>query len=927
LDRSLFSDLDYLERLLDIVTAEQGGKELLDRIARLRKLCLDLKESFNPEKERSLLGLIEKLDLPTAIQIVSAFDLSFNLLNVAEENFAMQLRREEERGKGVIEGSLAAFFSEAASRRLSAKAILSQMESMQIRPVITAHPTEAKRQTILEKYRKIYLLIFKKQNPLWTPRERERLEREILSEITKLWQTGDIHLERPTVREEVQNGLFYFKETLYPVLPRLYAEIREQIRRIDPAFSGHLPPLITFGSWIGGDRDGNPAVTIETTLWTLRAQKNLIFDLYRKSVQDLIVSLSPSRYLVPISKELHESIGEDARRAPPLAERLYRRNPHESYRQKLGFVLDRLIATQNTLEIRLGGAAISSDQSEMPPYESPAEFLDDLDLIQKSLGENRGGRPAALEVEALWVRARVFGFHLAHLDIRQEASRHRRALAEIFRVSRVDDRFEERTEAEKVEAITRELLGPRPLLPFNASLSPESREILETFAAIRRIKDALAEGLGSYIISMTSEASDVLTVLLLAKQYGLCSSANPSVLDVVPLFENVPTLRSSASLMGSLFANPAYRTHLEERGMSQEVMLGYSDSGKDAGILSANWELYKAQMHLSEEASRHGARLMLFHGRGGTVGRGGGPTHRAILSQPKGTVQGRIKITEQGEVISSKYANQGTALHHLELLVAGVLKASLPSVEERHGSRRSRAKKARWEETMEEISSIAYRLYRERYGGALYRYFREATPIAEIALMNIGSRPAYRSGGERLEELRAIPWSFGWTQSRHLFGGWFPLGSAFEAFIKPDPKGRVGLLREMYRDWPFFYNLIDNILMTVAKANMHIAEDYSRLVRDSTLREEIFEDIREEFERTVRVLLKVTGTRTILDNDPALQRSIRLRDPFLDPINYIQVNLIQKLRGSPPPPPEREELIHAILLTINCIATGLRNTG
>jgi phosphoenolpyruvate carboxylase len=930
-DRRLLSDVDYLEGLLGRVISEQGGKELIGKVDQLRKICLELKESYSPERERALLGLIEKLDLPAATQILSAFDISFNLLNVAEENFAMQRRRDEEKLRGIVEGSLGAFFAEARRRKIPLNAILEEIGKMEIRPVITAHPTEAKRQTILEKYRKIYLLIFKKENPVWTPREKNRIAQEILSEITKLWQTGDIHLERPTVHEEVQNGLFYFKETFYPIIPRLYAEVKEQIRMIDPGFSGHIPPFLTFGSWIGGDRDGNPAVTSDTTLWALRAQKELILDLYRHSVQELIVSLSPSRYLAPISEALHESIEKDAKIAPLLAERFWKRNPHEPYRQKLGFVLERLTATQQTLETRLGGTPTQGPAAEMPPYGACGEFLADLEMIQQSLLENRGERLANLEVEALLVRTRVFGFHLAKLDIRQEASRHRRALAEIFRKTGIEDRFEERSEPERVEILTRELLTPRPLLPYGLILSPENQEILETFRAMRRIRDNLPEGLGSYIISMTANASDVLSILLLAKQFGLCASqpsGEASGLDVAPLFETVSHLRGSADVMTSLFENPAYRRHLEERGQSQEVMLGYSDSSKDAGILSANWELYKTQRSLSEISQSHHIRLMLFHGRGGTVGRGGGPTHRAILAQPKGTVLGRTKITEQGEVISSKYANQGTALHNLELLAAGVLQASVPALERPRGGPGIRSSdEARWDKGMEELSEIARRIYREAYGERLYLYFREATPTAEIALMNIGSRPSYRAGGERLEGLRAIPWSFGWTQSRHLFGGWYPVGSTFEAFIRTDSRRRLRLLSEMYRKWPFFYNLIDNIQMTLAKANMHIAEDYSQLVKDPLLREETLGKIREEYDRTVRALLKLTGTREILANDPGLKRSIHLRDPFIDPINYIQVNLIQKLRHNPPPPPERETLIHAILLSINCIATGMRNTG
>lgn len=919
-DSRLLADVAYLEGLLLNVIVEQGGKPLLSLVNQLRKICLELKSAYNPKKEKTLIQLIEKLPLSTLTQIVTAFDISFNLLNVAEENYSMQIRREEEKLHGFKEGSIGNFFTEAKRKKVPLKDLLGQIKNMQIRPVMTAHPTEAKRQTILEKYRKIYILIFQKEIPLWTSREKDRIRQKLLNEITKLWQTGDIYLEKPSVQEEVQNVLFFFKETFYTVIPKLYNEIREQIKKFDPHFSDHLPPFFTFGSWVGGDRDGNPLVTPETTLGSLHCQTDLILDLYCGSVKEMITSLSPSIHLVPISKELEASIEQDAKTAPTLAKRIRHRNPHEPYRQKLGFILERLTATQQFLVSKLGG--LSSTTSEIRPYGASSEFVADLERIQNSLRENRGARSSSMEVETLVIQAQVFGFHLAKLDIRQDVGRHSKALDEIFRRVGIEERFASQSEEEKVKRLTQELLTARPLLPYGLKLSPENQEVRETFRMMRHIKDILPEGLGSYIISMTSQASDVLSVLLLAKQFGLCASDERSSLDIVPLFETLSHLRGGRKVMASLFNNVAYRKHLEERDKNQEIMLGYSDSTKDAGILSANWELYKTQKALSREAKKCGVKLMLFHGRGGTVSRGGGPTHRSILAQPQRTVQGRIKFTEQGEVISSKYANQGTALNNLELLVAGVLQASSPTLKQ---NRTPSSQELRWEKAMDEIAEISYQMYKARYGETLYRYFREATPITEIAMMNIGSRPPYRRGKEQLGTLRAIPWNFGWTQSRHLFGGWFPLGSTFESFIKPDSRRKLRLLVDMYKKWPFFYNLIDNILMSLSKANMHIAEDYSSLVSDPTIREKVFGQIRSEYDRTVRILLKITGTREMLDNDPALKRSLQMRDPFIDPINYIQVNLVQKVRSTPPS--ERQRLIHAIILTINCIATGMRNTG
>ena len=925
-DQRLVSDVEYLEDLLGLVISEQGGKELRARVEQLRKLCLELEANYTLKKEKALLKIIQKFDLSTAIHIVSAFELSFTLLNIAEENFAMQKRRALERDLDFLEGSLEAFFAEIKRKKIPIQRVLKQIGKMHVRPVITAHPTEAKRQTVLEKHRKIYLLILKKENPLWTPREKEQIAQNILNEISKLWQTGDIHLVRPTVEEEVKNGLFFFKETFFPVIPGLYEKIRKQIQQRDPTFIGHLPAFLSFGSWIGGDRDGNPSVSAETTLWTLRAQKELVFNLYRETIQNLIMSLSPSNLLVSVSEDLRQSLKSDAQMAPVLADQIHQRNPYEPYRQKLGFILCRLGATENSLETRLGGDPGAVEETEIPPYPSPDDFVADLECIQKSLRENRGARPADLEVDALLINARVFGFHLARLDIRQDASWHRRTLAEIFQNIGIDHQFEKRSEEEKVKRLTQELLNPRPLLAYDLTLTPENQEVLETFRAIRKMVDVLPEGLGAYVISMTEGVSDVLTVLLLAKQFGLCLSSDPSKLDTVPLFETLSSLQKADQIMNALYQNPAYQKHLEERGKAQEVMLGYSDSTKDAGILSSSWELYKTQKALSESARHQGVHLILFHGRGGAISRGGGPTRRAILAQPKETVRGRIKITEQGEVISSRYANQGTALHHLELLVTGVLQASISSDEPNRSFPKTRSsKEEHWEKVMDEISKISYGLYKERCEAKLYRYFKEATPVTEIARMKIGSRPAFRSGEDRFEDLRAIPWNFGWTQSRHLFGGWFPLGSTFEAYLHPSPKKRLALLTEMYRQWPFFYNLIDNVSMTLAKSNMHIAEAYAHLVEDGRLRNEIFGEIRGEYNRTLQILKKITGTQEVLDNDPGLKRSIQLRNPFIDPINYLQVNLLKKLRSGSRA--ERKKLIHAVLMTINCIASGMRNTG
>ena len=911
----LSENIAYLEGLLCTVLAEQGGVRLLSLFEQFRNICLKLRDQYDPGLEHKLLDMIAALDLPTCTQLVSAFDLSFNLLNVAEENEGMRRLREMERRGRTVKGTLSDYF-----KKNGAEQIAQRLGNMRIIPVMTAHPTEAKRQTVMEKYRFIYLLLFRRENPLWTEPEQGEITKSILNEITLLWHTGEIHLDKPTVQEEVQNGLFYFRETFYHVVPKLYGRLRRALCAGRPNSDVVVPPFLQFGSWIGGDRDGNPAVTAQETEASALARKDLILHLYTESLDRLIVSLSPSKLRNRITDDLIASIQDDAARFPGESPALLSRNPYEPYRQKLALMKLRLEVTREEIGQRV---IQRRSAGTWRGYGSAEAFRQDILLIRESLLCHGGVRFVEMEIDPFLFQVDVFGFHLARLDIRQEARRHQDAMDEVFTHLGICSDYSARSEAEKVALLTEELGSQRPLIPRTWVLKPENQEVLETFRVLRNIKEGLApEAVGSYIISMTSGASDVLTVQLLAREMGLGDETEQGRygLHIVPLFETIPDLQAAPKTLESLFQNKVYQQHLAQQGHEQEVMLGYSDSSKQAGILTASWALYKTQKTLSRTAADHGVELVLFHGRGGTVGRGGGPTHRAILAQPAGTVNGKIKITEQGEVVSSKYANQGTALRHLDLLVAGVLAAASQP-------KRSRIYR-KYEAAFEEISEIAYALYRELIGTPdLYHYFQEATPITEIGFLNMGSRPAYRHGIKNMEEMRAIPWTFSWTQSRHLLGGWFPLGSAFKTFLMKNPSERDALLSEMYRKWPFFNDLIDNIQMTLDKADMHIARHYADLVPDGTLGRKIFDQIRREYALTVAMIKTITGQSRTLDCDPDLQRSIRDRNPFINPMNYIQVNLIRQLRAGDTSENGKKELVHAILLTINCISAGMRNTG
>ena len=918
-DSRLQADIQYLEDALSEVIREQEGGELFQLIKEFENACKRIKDQYDPSIEEFLLRESGKLNLPTSSKLTQAFALYFYLLNTAEENFGMQQRREIQRQQGRLQGSFEDCLARLKDKGVDRQTILGIINDLSIEPVMTAHPTEAKRLTILKKYRKIYLTIFKKENPIWTPEEKALLRQDIINEIQKLWQTGDIFLERPTVQEEIANGLHYFRESFYPVIPKLYFSLKRAMERFYPDNELYLPPFLKFGSWIGGDRDGNPNVTPDLTRWALKAQKDLILSLYIQSVYELTGSLSQSTTRVNVSAELLASIEIDAANMPDIGQRVIDRNPYEPYRQKLSFIKIRLEKTRDANNADLLSQVAHSERL----YQKPSEFLDDLRIIRRSLKGNKGSKTAEIEIDALIKRVEVFDFRLVRLDIREEASKHTRAICEIFQRLGIYLDFSDLSEEEKIRVLTTEIENRRPLIYEGMNLSPECIRTVETFRVIKWARENISpEAINTYIISMTHEISDILTVLLLAKETGLYRGL--ASIDIVPLFETIDDLRRSGEIMDELFSLPVYRKYLEQRGDLQEIMLGYSDSNKDGGILTSGWELYKAQKTLRDVAQKHGIRLRLFHGKGGTVGRGGGPTHKAILAQPPGTIQCNIKITEQGEVISSKYANQGTALHNLELLVAGVMEASTPAFH-----KEIETLDDKYTPVLDELSGIAYKLYRELVDDPdFYTFFMHATPISEIGLAKIGSRPAKRKEQSwKIEDLRAIPWVFSWTQSRYMLPAWYPIGTTFKRFIARDQEAHSNLLKEMYQKWPFFENLLDNIQMTMAKADMNIAHLYSHLVPDEAIRDRIFDTMKREFELSREMILLITGQKNLLDNDPWLKRSIRLRNPFMDPINYIQVNLLKQLRETEVNAVKKKDLTDTVLLTISCIAAGMRNTG
>jgi phosphoenolpyruvate carboxylase len=980
-DAPLRADIHRLGDLLGETLKRFGGKRLFEIEEDVRALCKRLRGAQASGKttgegaaatERELKRLLRGLSLDETIGVIRAFSVYFQLVNIAEQYHRIrrkrfyELRTPDQPQRGSLAETLRSLRKDFSDADLLQRVV----DRLEIMPVMTAHPTEAARRTLLEKHRRIADLLADFDDENLAPRRRDELQARLAAEVESVWQTDEVRHTQPTVLDEVNHGLYYFDATLFDAAPALLDELERQLEENFPGVKlrdGATP--LRFGSWIGGDRDGNPFVTPEITWETLRLQQRLVLRKYRDAVAALSRRLSESSRFAPPTRELSESLKDDAVALPAVATEVAARNAEEPYRQKLSYIYMRI---ENTLRrnrdlasalrlteqralistrpgLPIVAALTRSDADVANVYRDGASLWEDLRLVRDSLRADKAVY-AARAVDRLMRQVAVFDLHLATLDLRQHSERHTAALSEITRALRLRD-YARMSEDERVEWLTRELDTPRPLVATDARYSGETTETLNVFRVARRALDEISpNAIRTYIISMTREVSDLLAVLVLAKEAGLVGRGmgsgewgvgsgnsvfspfpiphSPFPIAVAPLFETIEDLRRAPEIMRRLFKHPVYRRQLVAQGDLQEVMIGYSDSSKDGGILTSSWELYKAQERLWEVARAHGVELRLFHGRGGTVGRGGGPSHEAILAQPPDTVAGRIKITEQGEVISSKYGLAEIALRSLELTTSAVIAASLPQPAQ------DASKLSQWKEVMEEISAQAFATYcrfvRETPG--FYDYFVQATPVEELQYLRIGSRPAKRkSGSKSLDDLRAIPWVFGWTQSRHLLPGWLAVGTALEDFIKARPRENLRLLREMYREWPFFHSTISNIEMTLAKADFQIARQYASRTLDRSLGRRIFRILEEEYERACRFTLQITGERRLLDQSPVLQRSIAVRNPYVDPLSFLQVELLARRRQKNGKTKlsdiDQEKLLYATLLTINGIAAGMRNTG
>lgn len=772
--------------------------------------------------------------------------------------------------------------------------------------MLTAHPTEVQRKSILDCEREIARLLTWRDRTLLTPDESAEWERSLERQVLTLWQTAMLRLSKLKVADEIDNGLAYYRYTFLAEVPRLYQSLHDDLaRRFGQA--PEVPPFFRMGSWIGGDRDGNPFVVADTLAYAIRAQAALVFEHYLDEVHKLGAELSLSERLVHFTPELIA-----------LAADGHDLNPHrqdEPYRKALTGVYARVAATAQGLAGRTPGRA---PHVALAPYATPRAFLADLATIGQSLTAHGAGLLASRRLQPLMRAVETFGFHLASLDLRQNADVHEQVLADLLLQAGVADDYLALDEDARVALLVRELASPRPLASAHLDYQERTRTELAILAVAATVhRDYGAAALPNYVISKCQSVSDLLEVGVLLKEAGLLRGEALAV-NIVPLFETITDLAQCGAIMRAAYAQPHYRRLLAGRGDWQEVMLGYSDSNKDGGYLTANWALYRAEMRLVEACAAHGVKLRLFHGRGGTVGRGGGPSYEAILAQPAGSVTGGLRVTEQGEIIASKYSDPELGRRNLEALVAATMEASLDDVEqigERAGD---------YHQALDELSAHALAAYRALVYDTpeFVAYFRGSTPIAEIAELNIGSRPASRTSSIRIEDLRAIPWVFSWGQCRLMLPGWYGFGAAVEAWLAQRPDG-TALLREMHERWPFFRSVLSNMAMVLAKTDLAVASRYAELVADPAVREPVFARIAAEHARTLHAYRTITGHAGPLADTPVLARSIRNRFPYLDPLNHLQVELLRRHRAGQ----TDERTKRAIHLTINGLAAGLRNSG
>jgi phosphoenolpyruvate carboxylase len=937
-ERPLVEDIRLLGRILGDVIREQEGAAAFELIEQIRKLSVAFRRDEDHTADKALKKLLKGLSGDQTVSVIRAFTYFSHLANLAEDRHHIRRREVHERVGDTQEGSIEVALARLRWAGITPKTISQTLAKSHVSPVLTAHPTEVQRKSILDAERDIAQLLTARDDikmrslasghgvssgkdalkDKLSPKELSANELQLRSRVMQLWQTRLLRYSKLTVMDEIENSLSYYESTFLREIPKLYAELEQSLGN-QPVHS-----FLRMGQWIGGDRDGNPNVSAQTLQYALKRQAEMVLRFYLTEVHFLGSELSMSSILVPLSEPMKA-----------LAEQSPDTNEHrkdEPYRRALTGVYARLAAN---LKDMTGGDAARHAVAPQNPYKQAEDFLADLRTIQASLQDNHGEALVSQRLHPLIRAVEVFGFHLATVDLRQSSDKHEEVVAELLATARLEPNYSSLDEQAKRSLLVKLLSDARPLRVLDATYSDHTTGELAIFEAAKAMRQRYGHhAIRHYIISHTETVSDLLEVLLLQKEVGLMRGTLDKQashdLIVVPLFETIEDLRNAAPIMREFYALTGMVQQVQRSGGEQDIMLGYSDSNKDGGIFTSNWELYRAEIALvelfDELAASHGITLRMFHGRGGTVGRGGGPSYQAILAQPPGTVRGQIRLTEQGEVIGSKYANPEIGRRNLETLVAATLEATLLQP--------TKSASAKFLETASSLSLSSMAAYR----ALVYEtpgftdYFFQSTPLREIAELNLGSRPASRKASQKIEDLRAIPWGFSWGQCRLTLPGWYGFGSAVHAFLhenldgKQSPaesKKQLALLQKMVKDWPFFRTLLSNIDMVLAKSDLALASRYAELVTDAALRKKIFNRIETEWHLTVTALQLITGDKQRLTNNAALQRSIRHRFPYIDPLHHLQVELVRRYRAGQ----SDERVQRGIHISINGIAAGLRNTG
>ena len=909
-DLPLRDDIRLLGRILGDTVREQNGEQVFETVEYIRQNSVRFRRNEDISARRELETTLNNLPPGEALQIIRAFGYFSHLANIAEDQHHIRRTRAHALSNSAPrEGTMALALARAGKAGIPRERLLAFFANAMVVPVLTAHPTEVRRKSTIDREMEVADLLAERDRLSLTAAELAANEGALRRAVLTLWQTSLLRRTRLRVIDEVANGLSYYDYTFLAELPRFYADLEEELAAQGIALADSLPSFLRVGSWIGGDRDGNPFVTEEVLRAALRAQSSRALKYYLDELHLLGGELSLDSRLIGVTDALEQL----AARSPDRSAN----RQDEPYRRAITGIYARLAATARVLDHL---DAPQHAVGNAPPYADSSELLADLAILDDSLLANGSGTLGKGRLRHLRRAVDAFGFHLAALDLRQNSDVHERTVGEMLNFVQPGLDYACLAEPERIRSLLAELCTARPLasayLSYSDQTASELAILRATTEAHRRYGPA---SVPHYVISKTTGVSDILETAVLLKEAGLLRPREGALdVDIVPLFETIEDLRNCGEVMNELLGLPEYMRLLESRGRLQEVMLGYSDSNKDGGFLTSGWELYKAEVALVEVFRRHDVGLRLFHGRGGSVGRGGGPSYQAILAQPVGAVQGAIRITEQGEVIASKYSNPELGRRNLETLAAATLEATLLQPE-------TAEPQPEYLAAMEYLSTEAYRAYRDLVyeTDGFEDFFRELTVIGEIANLNIGSRPSSRRASTRIEDLRAIPWVFSWAQCRLMLPGWYGFGSAVRAWLDTRPSGGMALLQAMYREWPFFQMLLSNMDMVLAKSDIAIASRYAELVADSELRDRVFSRLRAEWQSVVDALLTIIGQQSLLESNPLLARSIRNRFPYLDPLNHMQIELLKRYRAGD----TDDDVITGIHLTINGIAAGLRNSG